>query len=117
MARVAVTPIKSVSPYGPGPGAGIAAKAADPAEFNSFVNDGRTYLVVANANAATKTLKLKSSAGTQIGPTYTLPAEKTIVVGPFPVFEQFGEVVNLDANHADVTFIAVSQSQTASTLR
>lgn len=117
MARVAVTPLKSVSPYGPGPGAGIAAKAADATEFNSFINDGRTFLVVTNTNAATKTLKFKSSAGTQIGPTYTLPAEKTIVVGPFPLFEQFGEVVNLDANHANVTFIAVSTPHGASALR
>lgn len=117
MARVAVTPIKSVSPYGSGPGAGIAAKAADATEFNSFVNDGRTYLIVANTDAATKTLKLKSSAGTQIGPTYTLPAEKTIIVGPFPVKEQFGETVNIDANHANVKFIAVSHPTFDSTLR
>lgn len=117
MARVAVTPIKSVSPYGPGPGAGIAAKAADASEFNSFVNDGKTLLIVTNTAGSTKTLKFKSAAGTQIGPTYTLPASKTIVVGPFPVFQQFGEVVNLDANAAEVTFIAVAHPQFASTLR
>lgn len=117
MARAAVTPLRSVSPYGSGPGAGIAAKAADAAEFNSFVNDGRTYLVVNNTAGSTKTLKLRSSAGTQIGPTYVLPASKSIVVGPFPVFEQFGEVVNIDANSAEVTFIAVSLPTFDSTLR
>jgi hypothetical protein len=117
MARVAVTPIKSVSPYGPGPGAGIAAKAADATEFNSFVNDGKTYLIATNTNAATKTLKFRSSAGTQIGPTYTLPAEKTIIVGPFPVYGQFGELVGIDANHANVTLIAVTHPQFDSTLR
>src|SRR3982750_1582987 len=117
MARVAVTPIRSVSPYGPGPGAGIAAKAADASEFNSFVNDGKTLLVVTNTAGSTKTLKFKSAAGTQIGPTYTLPATKTIVVGPFPVFHKVGEDVNHGAHSAVGTFIAVPRPQFASTLR
>lgn len=117
MPRVAVTPIKSVSPHGAGPGAGIAAKAADATEFNSFVNTGRTYLVVNNTSVATKTLKLKSSAGTQINATWTLPASKSIVVGPFPVFQDFAEVVNVDANSAEVTFLVAELPRFDSAIR
>ena len=67
MSATALTPTTVVSPYGAGPGAGVAEAAADTGNGNSFVNDGRTLLVVRNSDAA-------EHAFTVRGKSFSVPA-------------------------------------------
>jgi hypothetical protein len=110
MPATALTPTTVVSPYGPGPGAGIAAAAADIGNGNSFTNDGRTLLLAANSDSS-------AHAFTVQGKSFSVPAEKSIIVGPFPVFEQFGGVVTVNGSDTALTFVAFSTPHGASAKR
>lgn len=102
MAATALTTLNIVSPYGSGPGAGVAAAIADTSNGNSFTNDGRTSLLVANSDSSTHTVTI-------LGKSYTIPAEKSVVLGPFPAFEQHGSTVTVTGSDAHLTFLAFSQ--------
>jgi hypothetical protein len=110
MPATALTPITAVSPYGPGPGPGVAAAAADTGNGNSFINDGRTYLLATNADSVARALTIQ-------GKSFSVPAEKAIVLGPFPVFEQYGVVVTVTGSDTDLTFVAFSAPTDASAKR
>jgi hypothetical protein len=102
MSATALTPIKSVSPYGSGPGAGVAEAEADTGNGNSFANDGRTYLIARNSDSS-------DHAFTVRGKSFTVPSERSVVLGPFPVREQYGSTVEVTGDDEHLTFIAFSQ--------
>ena len=58
MPATPLTPITAVSPYGSGPGPGVAPVAADTGNGNSFSNDGRTYLLASNADSVARALTI-----------------------------------------------------------
>ena len=102
MSATALTPVTVVSPYGSGPGAGVAEAAADTGNGNSFANDGRTSLIVRNSDSS-------GHAFTVRGKSFPVPAEKSVVVGPFPVKEQYGSTVEVTGSDTHLTFLAFSQ--------
>jgi hypothetical protein len=84
-------------------------KALDATEHNSVANDGRTFLVFRNKDAAaTHTVKLGPVGGPQVGPTFTLAKSKGAVIGPLPVFEVFGTTVEVITDSAEVVCTAIS---------
>jgi len=101
MSATSLTPLNVVSPYGAGPGSGVAAAAADTSNGNSFANDGRTSLLVTNSDSSTHTITIQ-------GKTVTIPAEKSVVLGPFPAFEQYGSTVTVFGSDTHLSFIAFS---------
>jgi hypothetical protein len=103
--------LPTVSPYGAGPGAGLAEVAADATNGNSFPNDGHTYLAVRNPDSSTHTLVFPG------GHTWTLPKEATVVLGPWPVLQQFGQSVTVTASSANVKLLPYSVDLTASARR
>jgi hypothetical protein len=110
MSATALTPVTVVSPYGSGPGAGVAEAAADTGNGNSFVNDGKTLLVVRNSDSS-------GHAFTVRGKSFTVPAERSIIVGPFPVREQYGGTVEVTGSDTHLTFVAFSQPSGTSAKR
>jgi hypothetical protein len=104
MALVALTPATGTTPYDAAPAGEAEEKACDATEHNSFPNDGRTYLVIRNKDAAaTHTVKILDAAtGNQIGSTLTIGKSKSVLIGPFPVFQQVGTEVRVDANSAEI---------------
>lgn len=120
MARSVITPGSSTVPHtGPAATNELTEAATDAAEFNSFVNDGRTYLAVRNKDAAaTHTVKFKDgTTGTQIGQTFVIPKSKVVVFGPFPVFQDFTSTVFFDANSAELVCFAWSLPKFAGSQR
>lgn len=101
MPATALTPITAVSPYGTGPGPGVAPAVADTGNGNSFVNDGRTYLLAANADSVARALTIQ-------GKSFSVPAERSIVVGPWAVFQAFGGVVTVTGSDTHLSFVAFS---------
>jgi hypothetical protein len=101
MSATALTPLKLVSPFGPGPGAGGATAAADTSNGNSFANDGKTNLLVTNSDAS-------GHAFTFSGKSFTVPAERSIVLGPFPVYSQYGATVNVTGSDTHLSFLVFS---------
>lgn len=110
MPATALTPITAVSPYGPGPGAGVAAAVADTGNGNSFTNDGRTYLLAANSDSSARALTVQ-------GKSFSIPAERSVVLGPFPVFQQHGSTVTVNGSDTHLTFVAFSTPHGASAKR
>jgi hypothetical protein len=110
MAATPLTTITAVSPYGSGPGPGVAPAVADTGNGNSFVNDGRTYLLAANADSVARALTIQ-------GKSFSVPAERSVVLGPFPVFQQHGSTVTVTGTDTDLTFVAFSASADASAKR
>jgi hypothetical protein len=100
MSATALTPIIVASPYGKAP-TGVAEAEADTGNGNSFANDGRTRLLARNSDSS-------DHAFTVRGKSFTVPAGKSIILGPFPVFEQYGTTVEVTGNDTHLTFIAYS---------
>jgi hypothetical protein len=110
MSATALTTITAVSPYGPGPGPGVAPAAADTGNGNSFTNDGRTYLLATNSDSS-------AHAFTVQGKSFSVPAERSVVLGPFPVFQQHGGVVTVSGSDTALAFVAFSTPRAASAKR
>ena len=83
--------------------------AADTANGNSFVNDGRTILFAKNTNGAStsRTVTVTPTATVDglsaTGRTKTMAAGEEWIFGPFPLGIYSG-VVAVDGSHAEVTF-------------
>jgi hypothetical protein len=110
MSATALTPTTVVSPHGPGPGPGVAEASADTGNGNSFVNDGRTGLIARNSDASDHTVTVQGKA-------FTVPAEKTICIGPFPVFQAYGPTVTATGSDTKVKLVAYSVPHGASAKR
>jgi hypothetical protein len=100
MAATPITPFPASSPYGSALASG-AEVAANPADGNSFVNDGRSYLVARNDGEASHSVTIR-------GKSFAVGVGKSVVLGPFPTFEQFGESVTATADDASVFLLVVS---------
>ena len=110
MSATALTPTTVVSPYGAGPGAGVAEAAADTGNGNSFANDGRTSLLVRNSDAAPHTVTVQ-------GKSFSIPAERSVVLGPFPVREAYGATTTVTGSDASLKLLAFSQPSAAGAKR
>lgn len=95
---------------------GLTLSAVDGTNGNSFVNTGRTVLVLKNANASTTTLTfaIPSSPRTingQVGSTqvFTVPATTTSFFGPFDpgTFTNTSGLVNFSVSSATSLTAAV----------
>lgn len=112
MSATALTVISAVSPYGPGPGPGVAEAAADVAEGNSFANTGREYLVARNADAdeevGEELVEAEDHVVTIRGKEFTVPVGESLIIGPFPVYGEYGTSVTVTADDATVMLAAYS---------
>jgi hypothetical protein len=101
MAATPLIPVNAVSPFGAGPGPGVAEATADPANGNSFVNDGQSFLIARNSAGAPHTVTIQ-------GKSFSVAGGQSAVLGPFPTFEQFGSAVTAKADDASVLFAVFS---------
>ena len=51
------------------------------------------------------------------GKSFSVPAEKSVVLGPFPVFQSFGEVVTVNGSDTDLSLVAFRTPSDASAKR
>jgi hypothetical protein len=100
MAATLLTPFPASSPYGSAPFAG-AEVAADPVNGNGFPNDGRTFAVVRNPDGVSHSVAVQ-------GKSFVVPAEKSVVLGPFPVFQQHGDTATVTASDAALLLTVVT---------
>jgi hypothetical protein len=121
MSATALTPVTAVSPYGAGPGPGVAEAAADTENGNSFANTGREYLVARNADegeeVGEEVIEATDHTITVQGKEFTVPVGKSIVLGPFPTYCQYGTSVTVTADDATVMLAAYSAPTRNTALR
>lgn len=107
MPRVAV-PVTAISRAGATP---AAETNGDPVNNHTVANDGRTILLVRNANGAatarTLTVHLTGAVdGQAIEPReYSIPAAASRYLGPWPV-SQYGTSMQVDVDNADLKLSA-----------
>jgi hypothetical protein len=101
MAATLLTPVDAVSPYGAGPGPGVAEAAADAVNGNGFPNDGRTFLIARNSAGAPHTVTIQ-------GKSFSVAGGQSVVLGPFPVFQQHGTTATVTASDAALFLTVVS---------
>jgi len=112
---VALLTVYEVSSADLTPAALTLATAAS--DGDTFVNDGRTVLQIRNAHgSASRTVTVDSVAlsnfGTDVNMAYVVPANSTVIVGPFPPTRfnngQGRVAVSYSDSAADVTIVPVS---------
>jgi hypothetical protein len=98
--------------------AGVAVPAETtgvPADNHLLPNDGKTFLLVRNANGAatarTLTVRLQGSIdGQAITPkTFSIPAAASRYIGPFDT-TRYGTSVQIDVDNAELRLIALRLS-------
>ncbi len=84
-----------------------APTAADVANGNSVVNDGKTLVLASNAGASTRTITITPTATVDgLAPanrTVSLAASASKLLGPYEV-GNYGDVLQISGDHADVKF-------------
>jgi hypothetical protein len=88
----------------------VAEAASDVGNGNSFANDGATYLIAHNSDAGDHTVTIR-------GTTWTVTAGKSVVIGPFPVYSDYGSTVTVAGSDATVKLLAYAVPDRNSSLR
>lgn len=105
MARV-VIPVTEITKAGIAPATEVNGDATN---NHYFANDSRTFLVVRNGGASTRTLTVKFAATVDgqavTSRTYSLATTVTRFIGPFET-GPYGTTVNVDVDHADIKLVA-----------
>lgn len=107
MPRVAV-PVTAISRAGVAP---AAETNGDATNNHTVANDGKTIMLVRNANGAatarTLTVRLSGAVdGQGISPkTYSIAAAASRYIGPFPV-GSYGSTMQVDVDNADLKLSA-----------
>jgi hypothetical protein len=96
MAATPITTFPASSPYGSAFASG-AEVAANPAQGNVFVNDGQSFLIARNSGGSSHSVTIQ-------GKSFAIAGGQSVVLGPFPTFEQYGESVTATADDASVFF-------------